>query len=138
MSAHVSNLTMAGSAGRVTRGGGLSGVVHNQVDALDGASAAPARDQTERFEYYEREGRAVIPRRYGYGAVMDGVVGFGSVLVSQEVGAAIMKAQALYGSALPPPVEAERQIANYEFAQSLMGPPEVMQQTQQPFPQQIQ
>jgi hypothetical protein len=109
--------------------------VRNQVDATDGAGAAAARDQAERFEFYDKDGRAYVPRRYG--AVLDGVVGFGSVLVSQEVGAAIMQAQALYGSALPPPVEAERQIANYEFAQSLMGPPEALAEPT-PFPQPLQ
>jgi hypothetical protein len=49
------------------------------------------------------------------------------VLVSREVGTAIVQAQAAH-SGTPPtvyPAEAERNIAVYEFNQSLMGAPQV-------------
>jgi len=121
---------MVGSAGRLARAMAGTGSMRTPVDGIEGASAAPARDQAafyDAYDAYDRRGAVSPVRRYG--TMHDGVIGFGSVLVSQEVGAAIMYAQAQYGAAVAKPVEAERQIANYEFAQSLMGPPEVMVQS---------
>ncbi len=123
MSAHVSNLAMMGSANRLARAAGF-GSSRPNVDGVDGAGAAPARDQASGFDVYDRHG--YVDRGHRYGTVFDGVVGYGGVLISHEVGAAMMRAQAQYLGATPPPIEAERRIANYEFAQSLMGPPEVM------------
>lgn len=129
MSAHVSNLAMVGSAARLSRALAVAGSMRDQVDRLEGSSAAPARDEAgppgqDRYESGPSSRRPLL--------TADRVVSFGGVLVSREVGATIMQAQALNGSFVLPPIEAGRQIANYEFAQSLAGPPEVMP-VHQPF-----
>lgn len=122
MSAQVSNLTMVGSASRLSRALATAGAVRpQQVDGVDGSAAAPARDETgpsTGFDRYESG-----PSRRRPNVTADMVVSFGGVLISREVGATIMQAQATSANYSPLPIEAERQIANYEFAQSLMGPP---------------
>jgi hypothetical protein len=128
MSAQVSNLAMVGSAARLSRALAVAGGARNNVDGVDGAGAAPARDQAGASPGYDRYESGPSPRRPLMTA--DRVVSFGGVLVSSEVGAVITQTQALNGTFPLSPVEAERQIANYEFAQSLMGPPEVGQELQ--------
>ena len=95
------------------------------VDPLSGAYAPPARDQTPRFE--DDTDDSMPRRRRRYAAYQDRVVSFGGVLVSREVGTAIMQAQAAAAARTVSPVavEAERSIAIYEFNQALMGSAEV-------------
>jgi hypothetical protein len=124
MSAQVSNLALVGSAARLSRALAAAGSARQQVDSLEGSGAAPPRDQATQYDAYDRYDPGTRPR--GYGFVRDHVVSFGGVLVSHEVGATMMQTQALNGTFVLPPADAERQIAHYEFAQSLMGPPEVM------------
>ncbi len=98
------------------------------VDSLGGAYASPPRDQWHRFED-ENEAFDTMPRhRRHRGPFQDQVVSFGGVLVSREVGAAIMQAQASHAASITPPVaaEAERSIAIYEFNQALMGAAQVV------------
>lgn len=98
------------------------------VDSVGGAYASPPRDEWHRFED-EGDGFDTMPRRRGYhGPFRDNVVSFGGVLVSREVGATIMQAQATHTShaAAPFAVEAERGIAIYEFNQALMGAAQVV------------
>jgi hypothetical protein len=124
MSAQVSNLTMAGSAARLSRAlAAAASVRPQQVDGVDGSAAAPARDETgpsTGFDSYESG-----PSRRRPTVTADMVVSFGGVLISREVGATLTQAQAASAHYPPLPIEAERQIAHYEFAQSLMGPPVV-------------
>jgi len=134
MSAQVSNLTMAGSATRLSRALSAAGVVRQQVDGVESTGAAPARDEAGRFEDYgQRYQPAPSPRRPE--GNVERFMTFGGILVSREVGATMMQTQAMNGFFPPLPSEAVRQIANYEFAQSLMGPPQVMPSLE-PFPQQ--
>ena len=92
------------------------------VEPIVGSYAAPARDDNPHF-VDDRHGFDDRRRQTPYGPFRDRVVSFGGVLVSREVGTAIMHAQSTAGSrsALPPAVEAERNVAIYEFNQSLMG-----------------
>ena len=126
MSAHVVNATStAAAAGRVMRAYG-SASARQQVDGLESATAAPGREHAHRF-YDDEDGTRLEPgQRRRRAEFQDHVSTFGGVLVSLEVGSTIMQAQALNGLAPRPPIEAERQVASYEFAQSLMGTPEPM------------
>jgi hypothetical protein len=96
------------------------------VEPVIGSYAAPARDQTPRFadEGHEYDNRR---RNSPYGPFQDRVVSFGGVLVSREVGTTIMQAQAATAAraVLPVAVEAERNVAVYEFNQALMGSAQV-------------
>ena len=125
MSAHVVNATStAAAAGRVMRAYGAS--TRQQVDELEGATAAPGREYAPRYYDDEDTSRMDPGQRRRRAEFQDQVSSFGGVLVSLEVGSTIVQAQSLKGLYSPPGVEAERQIANYEFAQSLMGPPQAM------------
>ena len=121
MSAQVSNATLAGSAARLSRVRGL-GVARGYVDGVDGVGAPPARDRGAAFE--DSGDRFASGVRARHGEFQDQVVSFSGVLVSREVGAAIMQAQALKGLQRIKPAEAEVQVAKYEFVQSLAGPAE--------------
>jgi hypothetical protein len=97
------------------------------VEPVIGSYAAPARDQTPR---YADDGQEFDNRRRNssYGPFQDRVVSFGGVLVSQEVGTAVMHAQSAAASrgTLPVAVEAERSVAAYEFNQALMDKAHVL------------
>jgi hypothetical protein len=98
------------------------------VDSLGGAYASPPRDQWHPFED-NSESFDTLPRRRGHrGPFQDQVVSFGGVLVSREVGATIMQAQASHTAHAPAPFAAEavRGVAIYEFNQALMGAAQVI------------
>jgi hypothetical protein len=121
MTAQVSNAALVGATARLTRAYGAT--ARQQVDSLEGATAAPGREQAQR--YYDDEGpRAEPGARRRRGEFQDQVISFGGVLVSLEVGSAIVQAQALNGLYPPHAAEAERQVANYEFVQAMAGPAE--------------
>jgi hypothetical protein len=120
MSAQVANATLVGSAARVARAYGAS--TRPQVDGTWGANAAPGRDQAS--AYGDDGGRWEPGARARRAEFQDQVISFGGVLVSLDVGAAIVQAQASNGLYPTPPADAERQVANYEYAQSLVGPAE--------------
>ncbi|TAK98590.1 MAG: hypothetical protein EPO08_18715 [Rhodospirillaceae bacterium] len=124
MSAQVANVAMVGSAARLSRALSVAGSARQQVDGIGGSSAAPPRDGAQRYDGSSDRYDSGAARR-NYGPLQDNLITFGGVLVSREVGATIVQLQAL-GSFPLPPVEAEKQIANYEFAQSLVGPAEAM------------
>jgi hypothetical protein len=132
MSAQVSNAAMVGSLARLNQARAMSATARQQVDGLEGTNAPPARDQQTRYdEYADRfEGP---PARRRHGEFQDHVISFGGVLVSLEVGATIVETQALNHLIHPLPAEAERQVANYEFVQSMAGPAEPIMLTV-PFP----
>lgn len=130
MTAQVANAALVGSAARISRAFGASS--RPLVEQSQGASAAPGReganpfeDVASRFEPGSRRRRAEF---------QDQVVSFGGVLVSQDVGNTIVEAQSQNGLYPTPPAEAERQVANYEFVQSLFGPAEPIL-IPAPFPQ---
>ena len=128
MTAQVSNLALVGSAARLSRALSLAGSARQQVDNIEGSEAPPTRDNTaQNTASYDRYDAPAARKRFG--SSLDQVVSFGGVLVSSEVGATIVQTQAQSQSGALPldPGEAERQIANYEFAQSLVGPAEVME-----------
>lgn len=124
--AQVANVGVASGPTRVAQRFPVA-TTFEAVEPVVGSYAAPARDQTPRFadEGHEHDGRR---RNSPYGPFQDRVVSFGGVLVSREVGTAIMHAQSAAGSrnALPAAVEAERNIAVYEFNQALMGSAQVL------------
>lgn len=122
----VANATMISNAARAygLRTSGATG--YQTVDSIDTDSlAARARDQFRTPDDADgREYARPAPRRGGF---FDRLVGYGGVLVSREVGTAMVQAQATH-STTPPnvyPAEAGRNIAIYEFNQSLMGTPQV-------------
>ena len=124
--AQVANAGIVGGATRVAQRLPVATTLET-VDPVSESYAAPARDQTPGFrdDGHELDHRR---RRQFHGPFQDRVVSFGGVLVSREVGTAIMQAQAATASrnVLPNPVEAERNIARYEFNQSLMGAAQVL------------
>lgn len=123
--AQVANAGIASGPARVAQRYPVASTL-DPVEPVVASYAAPARDQTPRFadEGYERDHRR---RNSSYGPFQDHVVSFGGVLVSREVGTAIMHAQSAAASrgALPAAVEAERSVAVYEFNQALMGTAQV-------------
>lgn len=123
--AQVANSGIVGPASRVAQPRSSVASSTQFVDPLSGAYAPPARDQTQGFDDDQEE--FSTPRRRQAGPFQDQVVSFGGVLVSREVGATIMQAQAAQSlrSLSPLAVEAERGIAIYEFNQALMGSADV-------------
>src|SRR5882672_9348689 len=107
MSAQVSNLALVGSAARLSRALSVAGSARQQVDGVEGSSAAPARDQAQGYD--ANADRYDLASRRRYGPPLDNMITFGGVLVSREVGSMIMQIQALNGSFPLPPVEAEKQ-----------------------------
>ncbi len=125
--AQVANSGIVGPASRVAQPRSSVASSTQFVDPLSGAYAPPARDQTQGFDDDQEEFSTPRRRRRQAGPFQDQVVSFGGVLVSREVGATIMQAQAAQSlrSLSPLAVEAERGIAIYEFNQALMGSAEV-------------
>ncbi|MBD24840.1 MAG: hypothetical protein CMG46_07530 [Candidatus Marinimicrobia bacterium] len=124
--AHVANAGIVSGAIRVAQRLPLATIQAN-VEPVSGAFAAPARDQTELL--YDDGYEIGMRRRIAsYGPFQDRVVSFGGVLVSHEVGTAIMNAQAAAAVrvSLPLAVEAERNVAVYESNQALMGTAQVV------------
>src|SRR5688500_15151834 len=122
--AQVINAAITSPASRVAQARFGSSTLYQTVDALEsGAFSTPTGDQPRRYEYEEDfEPRR---RRRPMAQFQDQVISFGGVLVSQEVGTAIMQAQAVTNSSGPKAGDAERGIAIYEFNQALMGAPQV-------------
>ena len=120
--AQVANSGIVGSATRIVHGRGAGASSAQFVDPVSGSYAPPARDHAPGFD--DERDDFVAPRRRPRqsGPFQDRVVSFGGVLVSQEVGAEIMQAQAANSlrTASPLAVEAERGTAIYEFNQALM------------------
>ncbi|MSO73513.1 MAG: hypothetical protein EXQ84_07945 [Rhodospirillaceae bacterium] len=122
--AQVANSGMIGATARVSHGRSAVASSTPFVEPLSGAYAPPARDQTPVFDEDFEEFAAPRRRRRVYRApFQDGVVSFGGVLVSREIGTMMMHAQAATSLRSAPPVaaEAERSVAIYEFNQALMG-----------------
>ena len=123
--AQVVNSGIVGTASRLMQARGVASSMQF-VDPLAEAYAPPARDQARNFDEEAEGGDFRRRRRSGY--QYDQVVSFGGVLVSREVGATIMQAQAAMAARNMSPLaaEAERGIAIYEFNQALMGSAEVV------------
>ena len=121
--AQVANSGIVGPASRISQPRSAVASSMDFVDPLSGAYAPPARDHTAGFDDDQEEFSTPRRRRRQSGPFQDRVISFGGVLVSREVGATIMQAQAAHSlrSASPLAVEAERGIAIYEFNQALMG-----------------
>ena len=120
--AQVVNTGIVGATPRVLQSRAGVASSSQYVDPLWGSFAPSAHDQAPGFDDGS-ESFETPRRRRRYGSTYDHVVSFGGVLVSREVGAAIMKEQIAQSSREPMfmPVEAERSVAIYEFNQSLMG-----------------
>ncbi|MBL8631412.1 MAG: hypothetical protein JNM81_17385 [Rhodospirillaceae bacterium] len=106
--------------------GGSGATSFQSVDSIDTQFAAQGREdfrafnETDDFDFSR-------PARRGR-VYADQVVRFSGVFVSREVGTTIVQAQAAYSRLAGPtvtPSQAERNVAEYEFNQALMGPPEV-------------
>ena len=124
--AQVVNSGIVGTASRMSQARGVASSMPF-VDPLAEAYAPPARDQARNFDE-DHEGGGDFRRRRRSNYQYDQVVSFGGVLVSREVGATIMQAQAALNarSVSPLAAEAERGIAIYEFNQALMGSAEAV------------
>lgn len=125
-SAVVANAMMISNAARAYGVRGTSATSYQSVEEIDTDSLATrARDQFRTPD--EAEPRELSRGQGRRGAFYDRVVGYGGVLVSREVGTAIVQAQASFSKSEPTvyPAEAERNIAVYEFNQALMGAPQV-------------
>lgn len=121
--AQVANTGMVGAGTRIALSRGPVASTYEYVDSLGETYASPPRDQWHRFDD-EAAPFEDMPRRRGHhGRFQDQVVSFGGVLVSREIGAAIMQVQAARSANVVPPfgLEAERGVAVYEFNQALMG-----------------
>ena len=124
--AQVANSGIVGAAARAAQPRYVPASSTGYVDAAAGAFGPPPYDQTPVFDADQDYFAAPRRRRSQGGPFQDRVVSFGGVLVSQEVGTAIMQAQAHAAlEALPHGVEAQRRIKVYEFNQSLMGATQV-------------
>jgi len=123
--AQVVNSGIVGTASRVAQARNAVASSMQFVDPLAETYAPPARDQARNFEEDAPSGD--YRRRRRPATQYDQVVSFGGVLVSREVGAAIMQEQAATSkrNAAPLGAEAEHGIAIYEFNQALMGAAEV-------------
>ncbi len=126
--AQVANSGIVGVAARASQARYAVSSSFDRVDALSGAFAPPARDQTPGFEADEGNFEAPRRRRRSAGPFQDHVVSFGGVLVSREVGTTIMQAQAAQSLRNTSPLagEAERGVAVYEFNQALAGTAQIM------------
>ena len=116
MSATVANTALVGEAARIAR---AYASARPFVDGAQGAKFTAGREQASWFDGDLRSEPGARQRRAEF---QDQVISFGGVLVSLEVGSTIVAAQALNGLRPTPPADAERQVANYEFVQSLVGP----------------
>jgi hypothetical protein len=124
--AQVSNSTLMSPASRVAaaRGSRMSSL--ESVETIDTQFATRGRDDFGRRDELD-DFEAPRPRRLR-GEFQQQVVRFSGVLLSREVGTTIVQAQVAatrQGAVTPSVGEAERNIAMYEFNQSLMGTPEV-------------
>lgn len=122
--AQVANTGIVGTASRVMHSRQAVASSMDFVDPLAESYAPPARDNTPGFEDEQEAFAAPRRRRRQGGPFQDRVVSFGGVLVSREVGATIMQAQAAQTARAGAPMaaaDAERGIAVYEFNQGLMG-----------------
>jgi hypothetical protein len=122
--AQVANTGIVGTAGRVMQPRHAVASSMDFVDPLSESYAPPARDNTPGFDDDQEPFAAPRRLRRLGGPFQDRVVSFGGVLVSREVGATIMQAQAAQTARANAPLaaaEAERGIAIYEFNQGLMG-----------------
>ena len=121
----VVNTTAASPAARVANArASVASSIHT-VDAIDTESfAARGRDQAHPQDEREAFDSSHSRRRFSN---REQFASFGGVMVSRDVGTAIVQAQAALGgqSHVANPHEAERQISIYEFNQSLMGAPEI-------------
>ena len=122
----VANATMVSNAARAYGVRASAPTGYQPVEALDTDSlAARSRDQARGRDDQENPGYVRQPQRRGFG--VERAISFGGVLVSREVGTAIMQAQALLTKtgATVHPAEAEKNVAIYESNQALMGSPVV-------------
>jgi hypothetical protein len=126
MTAQVANSGIVGNTTRISQPRNAVASSMQFVDPLSEAYAPPARDQAREFDD-DQDHSDQYRRRRRNRDFQDQVVSFGGVLVSREVGATIMQAQAAHGARTNTPfaAEAERGIAIYEFNQALMGAAEV-------------
>ncbi len=125
--ATVINSNVASTASRVSPMRGGSGATsYKAVDEIDTQFSAQGREDfrafndTDDFDFSR-------PQRRGR-QFADQVVRFSGVFVTREVGTTIVQAQAAYSRQAGPtvtPSQAERNVAEYEFNQALMGAPEV-------------
>jgi hypothetical protein len=125
--AQVANSGIVGAAARISQPRSAIASSLQSVEALSGTYAAPARDQTLGFDDDQEDFAPQRRRRRHVGQFQDRVVSFGGVLVSREIGTAIMQAQAASSARSAPleAAEAERGVAIYEFNQALMGTAEI-------------
>jgi hypothetical protein len=127
--AQVANTGIVGTTGRVMQPRQAVASSMDFVDPLSESYAPPARDHTPGFDDDQEEFATPRRRRRKGGPFQDRVVSFGGVLVSREVGATIMQAQAALTARSGAPLgaaEAERGIAVYEYNQALMGNAQIM------------
>jgi hypothetical protein len=124
--AQVANSGIVSTATRMSQSRNAVASSMQFVDPLSEAYAPPARDHAREFEDDQDHGDQYRRRRRP-SQFYEPVVSFGGVLVSREVGAAIMQAQVAMSARTTAPfgAEAERGIAIYEFNQALMGAAEV-------------
>ncbi len=122
MTATVANTALVGEAARLARAYGAS--TRAPIDGAHGTNAAPGREWSPRFDGGDDRSDPGTRRRRA--EFQDQVISFGGVLVSLEVGAAIVGEQATNGLRPTPAADAERQVANYERAQAIVGPAEPM------------
>lgn len=121
----VANSTMSSPVSRVAAARGSRTTTLQNVETIDTQFATRGRDDFGRQD--EIDDFEAQPTRRRRGEFQEEVVRFSGVLLSREVGTTMMQAQATasrQAAGITPPSEAERNVAMYEFNQSLMGMPE--------------
>jgi hypothetical protein len=123
--AQVANSTMSSPISRVAAARGGRTTTLQSIETIDTQFATRGRDDFGRND--EIDDFEALPARRRRGEFQEEVVRFSGVLLSREVGTTMMQAQAAASRQAPGAIavgEAERNVAMYEFNQSLMGMPE--------------
>jgi hypothetical protein len=123
--AQVANATMSSPMSRAAAARGSASSRRDPIDAVDTEFAARGRDDFARGD--ELDDFESPRQRRRRGEFQEEVVRFSGVLLSREVGTAMMQAQAVtsrLGAGVVSVQEAERHVSLYEFNQALMGEPE--------------
>ena len=119
----VFNSGIIGNASRIAQQRTGVWFTPEQIDPIAGSTAVRPVEQHPR-DIGTSNQFASMSRRRQEGHFQDQVISLGGVLVSPEVGRVILQAQAFAAANVntPLPVEAEKNVATYEFNQSLLWP----------------
>src|SRR5437868_12913066 len=119
MAIRVTTASDAGPAARLTRARASAGSANEHVDPTDAAAGARPADRYARSLIGETRARGT--HRDPSSEFWQDIIGFGGPLVSQEIGALLLRLQEARGSGhlLFPPTEVERLMAMYQSSNEI-------------------